>query len=68
MMEKVHVCMCLHTALIKSTVGNETKFFPSPVHVSTSSRPTLAAAFLNEYVVACGTAFRRATEEVESGG
>ena len=42
--------------------------FPSPFHISTSSRVTLAEAFRNDYVAACSTALRSATEENESGG
>ena len=60
--------MCLHTASIKSTVGNKTRLFPSPFHVSTSSGFTLAEAFRNDYVAACSTALRSATEEKGSGG
>ena len=67
-MVKVHVYMCLRTTLIKSTAGNKTRFFPSPFHVSTSSRLTLAGAFRSDYVAACSTALRSATEENESGG
>ena len=64
---KVHVYMWLHTASIKSTVGNKTRLFPSPFHVSTSSRFTLAGAFRSDYVAACSTALRSAAEENESG-
>ena len=60
--------MWLHTALIKPTVGNKTRPFPSPFHVSISSRLTLAGAFRSDYVAACSTAFRSATQENESGG
>ena len=60
--------MWLHTASIKSTFGNKTRFFPSPFHVSTSSRITLAGAFRSAHVAACSTALRSATEENESGG
>ena len=67
-MEKVHVYMRLHTASIKSTVGNKTRLFSSPFHVSTSSRLTLGRAFRNHNVAACGTALRSATEKNESGG
>ena len=42
--------------------------FPSPFHVSTRSRLTLAAAFRSNYVAACSTAFRSYTEENESCG
>ena len=60
--------MWLHTASIKSTVGNKTKLFPSPFQVSTNSRLTLAGAFRSDYVAACRTAFGSATEENESYG
>ena len=60
--------MWSHTALIRFTVGNKISFFPSPFHVSTNPRLTLAGAFRNEYVATCSTALRSATEENESGG
>ena len=60
--------MWFHTASIKSTVGIKTRFFPSPFHVSTSSRLTSAGAFRSDYVAACSTALRSAFEENESGG
>ena len=60
--------MWLHTASIKSTAGNKFRFLPSPFHVSTSSRLTLAGAFRTDFVAACSTALRRATEENESSG
>ena len=59
---------CLHAASIKSTVGNELGLFPSPFHISTSSGLILAGAFRGDYVAACSTAFRSATEENDSGG
>ena len=65
MLKKVHVYM-LHR--LKSPVGNTTRLFPSPFHISTSSRLTLAGAFRGDYVAACITAFRSATEEIDSGG
>ena len=67
-MDKVHVYMYLHMASIKSTAGNQTRFFLSPFHVSTSSSLTLAEAFRNDHVAACCTARRSATEESKSGG
>ena len=67
-MDKVHIYMWLHTALIKSTVGNKTRLFLSLFHTSTSSRLTLAGAFRNDYVAVCDTALRSATEENDSGG
>ena len=60
--------MWLHTASIKSTVGNKTRLFPSLLNVSTSSRLTLAGMFRSDYVAACSLALRSATEENESGG
>ena len=59
---------CLHAALIKSTVGNKLLLFPSPFHISTSSRLTLAGAFRGGYVAAFSTAFRSTTEKNDSGG
>ena len=58
----------LHATSIKTTVGNKLGFFPSPFHISTSSRLTLAGAFRGDYVAACRTAFRSTTEENDSGG
>ena len=68
MMDKVHVYMCLHIAPIKSTAGNKTRLFLSPFLISTSRFLFLAAAFRNDYVAACSTALRSATEENELGG
>ena len=68
MLEEVHVHLWLHIASIKSTAGNRTRFFPSPFHVSTSSRLIFVEAFRNDYKAACSTALRSATEENESGG
>ena len=68
MLKKVHVYMWLHTASIKATVGNKLGLFPSPFHISTSSHLTLAGAFRGDYVAACSTAFRSATQEKYSGG
>ena len=67
-MDKVHVIVSLHTAWIKFTAGNKTRLYPSPFHISTSSRLTLAEAFRNDYVAACSTTFCSASEENESGG
>ena len=66
--EKAHDYMRLHTASIKSTVGNKTRLFPSPFPVSTSSRITLPGAFRSDYVAACSTALGSATEENDSCG
>ena len=60
--------MWLQTAWIKSTVGNKTTLFPSPFHVFSSSRLTLVGDFRKNYVAACSTALRSATEENDSGG
>ena len=60
--------MKLHAASIKCTAEYKTRLFLSPLHVSASSRLTLAGAFLNDYVSVCSTARRSATEENESGG
>ena len=46
----------------------ETRLFPSPFHVFTRSRLTLAGAFRDDYVAACSTALRSTTEENDSGG
>ena len=67
-MDEVHVLVSLHTAFFKFTAVNKTKLFPSPFHISTSSRFTLAEAFRNDYVGACSTTLRSASEENESGG
>ena len=67
-MDKVHVSMWLHTAWVKFTAGNKTKFFPSLFLISTSSFLTLTEAFRNDYVAVCSTALRGATGENESGG
>ena len=58
----------LHATSIKTTVGNKLSLFPSPFHISTSSRFTLAGAFRGDYVAARSTVFRSATEETDSGG
>ena len=62
-MEKVHIYMCLHIALIKSTAGNKARLFPSPFLVSTSWFCILPEAFRNDHVTACSTALRSATEK-----
>ena len=68
MIDKVHVYMCLHTASIKSSAENKTRFLPSPFDIFTGSRLTLAEAFRNDHVAVCSIALRSATEENESGG
>ena len=67
-MDKVHVYLCSDLVLIKSTAGSKNRLFSSPLHISTSSRLTLAEAFRNDNVAACSTALGSATEENESGG
>ena len=67
MMNKVHFYMWLHIASIEYTAGNKTKCFPSPFHISTSSRLTFAEAFRNDHVATCSTALRNASEENEWG-
>ena len=67
-MVNVHVYMCLHTALIKPTAGNKTRFFPSPFLISTSWLLILAEAFRNDHVAACSTALGIATEKNERSG
>ena len=57
----------MHAASNKTTVGNKLGLFPSPFYISTSSRLTLARAFRGDYVAACSTAFRSATEVNDSG-
>ena len=65
-MVKIHVYLWRHTVSVNSTAGNRIRLFPSPFHISTSSRLTVAAAFRSDHVAACSTAFRSATEENES--
>ena len=67
MLAMIQVYMALHTASIKPTAGNKTRLSPSLFHVSTSSRLTMAGALWNEYLAACSTALRSATEKKESG-
>ena len=58
----------LHAVSNKITVWNKLSVNPSPFHVSTSLRRTLAVAAHGDYVAACSTAFRSTTEENDSGG
>ena len=67
-MGKVLVFVCLHIVSIKSTAGNKTRLFLSPLLFSTRSFLILAEAFRNEYVAAFSTALRTATEKNELGG
>ena len=64
---KVHVYLWLHFLLIKSTLGNKSRLFPSPFHFSASWRLTLAGTLRSDYVAACGTALHSATEKNGSG-
>ena len=57
--------MWLHTASIRSTVRNKIRPSPRPFYVSTSSSLTLAEALRSDYLAACSTALRIATEENE---
>ena len=47
---------------------NKTRPYPSLFHVSTSLRRTSAVVARGDYVAACSTSFRSATEENDSGG
>ena len=68
MMEKVHVYMCFLNASIKTTTGNENKFFPSPFLISTRWFFILAEAFRNDHVATCSSALLSAIEMNEMGG
>ena len=68
MMEKVHVYLRLPIESIKSVAGNKTRFFPSPLLISTSWFRILAEAFRNDHVTACSTALRSDTEKNEMCG
>ena len=59
---------CGYTANVYIHCWEQTRLSASPFHVSTSSRLTLAGAFQSDYVAACSTAFRSATEKNDSGG
>ena len=59
--------MYLHPS-IKSTAGNKTRLFPSPFLISTNRFLIFAESFRDDYVAACGTALRSATERNELGG
>ena len=48
MLKKVHIYMLLQL----NHCWEQTRLFPSPFYVSTSSRLTLAGAFRSEYVAA----------------
>ena len=53
---------------IKTTAWNKLGVNPSSFYVSTSLRHTSAVVARGDYVAACSTAFRSATEENDSGG
>ena len=59
---------CSHITSIKTTVRNKLGLFPSPFHISISSRLTLAGAFRGDHVAAFSSAFRSATEKNDSDG
>ena len=67
-LKKVHVYMFLHNGSIKSSAGIRTRLFSSPFLISTSSFLILAEPFQNDYVSACSTALRSATEKNKLGG
>ena len=66
--EKILVYMCLQIASIRSTAGNKTRLFPSPLLFSTCWYLFLAEALRNDHVAACSTAPRSAFEKKEMGG
>ena len=53
---------------INPLLGTKLEFFSSPFQGSTNSRLILTGASGNDYVAACSTALRSASEENESGG
>ena len=67
-MDKVHVYMSFHIASIKSTAGNKTRLFPSPLLIPTSWFLILVKAFWSDYVAACSTVLRSAIENNEMCG
>ena len=67
-MDKDCVYMWLHIALIKSTAGNKSRLFPSPFVNFFNRFLILVEALRNDYVAACSTALRSATERNENGG
>ena len=64
-MDKVHIFMCLHLASNKWTAVSKTRLIR--LLISTSRFLILAEAFRNDYVAACSTALRSATEDNELG-
>ena len=68
MMDKVHVYMCFHIALIESTAGNKSRLCSSPFLISSSRFLISAQAFRNNHIAACSTGLRSATEKNEIEG
>ena len=68
MLEKFIFTSCYILHRLIPLLGTKLGFFLCPFPGSTSSRLALAGAFPREYVAACSTALRSATEENESGG
>ena len=68
MIEKVPIYMCFHYALVKSTAGNKIRLFSTPFLIATCQFLILIEAFRSDYVAACSTALRSATEKNELGG
>ena len=66
--DKFHIYMCLYISLIKSTAGNNTRLFASPLLISTSWFLILDEAFRNDHVATCSIALLSATVESEMAG
>ena len=62
--KKIHVYMLHRLNLSWDKLGIN----PSPFHISTRLRLTLAVVARGVHVAACSTAFRSTTEEINSGG
>ena len=63
------MCTCVHILnRLKPLPGTKVGFFASPFLYSTSRFLILDEAFRNDYVSACSTALRSATEKSELGG
>ena len=63
--------ICLHVILYCNDYiycWEKTRLFHSPFLISTGRFHILAEAFRNDYVAACSTALRSATEKNELGG
>ena len=67
-MDEVHVYMFLQIASTKSNAGSKSRLFCSPFFMSTSWFLILAEALRNDYVAACSTALRSATDKTEMDG